>query len=154
MEKWTHMQKAVPLIHTHIQKKIIITHLWCLCQILCSDLFFNEYLSKMLSLRHEIHKQKHTYSFRKYFLLSPCSCAVYGLWICAPHRKFLLIMFHHGTRGKAEDRTFLELRLQTVSLVGNPLTPVTSNLLFRCSMHVCIHTIGFGPYLYQVLLTC
>lgn len=82
--------------------------------------------------------KKQTNSFKKYFLLSLCSCAVYGLWFCAPHREFLFIMFHHGTRGKAEDRTFLELRLQTVSLVGNLLTPVTSNVLFRYSMHICI----------------
>lgn len=70
-------------------------------------------------------------------------CNVWPVVLCSSQRIFrLFIMFHHGTRGKAEDRTFLELRLQTVSLVGNLLTPVTSNVLFRYSMHICIHTTG------------
>lgn len=37
-------------------------------------------------------------------VLSPCSCAVCDLWFCVAHRELLFIMFHHGTRGKAEDR--------------------------------------------------
>lgn len=89
--------------------------------------------------------KKHTHSFREEFQPSPCSCAADGLWSSAPHSEFLFIMFHHGTRGKAEDRTFLEPRLHTLSLVGNLLTPVTSNVLSRYSVHMCIHIAAFGP---------
>lgn len=61
---------------------------------------------------------------------------LYSLWpvvLCGSQR----IAFHHVSSwhkgGSRRPRTFLELRLQTVSLVGNLLTPVTSHVLFRYS---------------------
>lgn len=119
------MQRAFHLIDTNK-----ITCLWCLCHILHADFIFNEHLSRRMLLRFVMYEQK------RFTISLPLAVQLHSLWpvvLCGSQR----IAFHHVSSwhkgGSRRPRTFLELRLQTVSLVGNLLTPVTPHVLFRYS---------------------
>lgn len=93
-------------------------------------LYFYEHLSRRMLLRFVMYDHKRFKIFRS---LAVQLCSLWPVVLCGSQR----IAFHHVSswhKGESRrPRTFLELRLQTVSLVGNLLTPVTSHVLFRYS---------------------
>lgn len=91
-------------------------------------LYFYEHLSRWMLLKFVMYEHK------RFKISPPLTVQLNSLWpvvFCSSQR----IAFHHVSswHKRGSRRPFLELRLQTVSLVGNLLTPVTSHVLFRYS---------------------